>query len=232
MDGHSIERIRRASFSHSVRGYDRAEVDQFLGEVADWLQTGGGDDPAAELVRTELERVGEQVGAILTEAHDAAEAIREDADAQARKHLVDANVTSESVRGGADEYAETTRKDADSYARKARADADAYAEQAREAADADAGDIRGDAQREAERIVSEANRRRAGVESVISDLEQRRDAVLAELERLASGLVGTATQHRGAESPPGAETEHDGAGDAQEHSLPEAEPVTESPDPR
>ena len=30
---------------------------------------------------------------------------------------------------------------------------------------------------------------------MITDLEQRRDAVLAELERLASGIAGTATEH-------------------------------------
>ena len=47
-----------------------------------------------------------------------------------------------------------------------------------------------------ERIVGEANKRKADIEALISDLEQRRDAVLAELDRLASGIAGTATEHR------------------------------------
>src|SRR5258705_391133 len=79
----------------AVRGYDRGEVDRFLAELADWLETGGGEGAAAD-----------------------------------------------------------------------------------------------------------GNRRKADVESVISDLEQRRDAVLAELERLASGIAGTATEHRGPKESP------------------------------
>jgi len=174
VDEHSLERIRNATFSHSVRGYDRGEVDQFLSELADWLERGGEDDAAVEAVRAELERIGEQTGSILTEAHDAAESIRADAADDARKQLIDANVTVERLRSGADEYAA----------------------QVREEADADALDSRENAEREAKRIVEEANGRRGDIEEVISDLEQRRDAVLAELDRLASGIAGTATQHR------------------------------------
>ena len=214
MDEHSLERIRNATFSHSVRGYDRGEVDQFLTELADWLERGGEDDAAVEAVRAELERVGEQTGGILTEAHDAAEAIRADAADDARKQLIDANVTVEKLRSGADEYAGQVREEADAYARKVRTDADDYVKQSlpeaeaeakrvRDEADADALDSRENAEREAKRIVEEANGRRRDVEEVISDLEQRRDAVLAELDRLASGIAGTATQHR-----PHSETEN------------------------
>ena len=70
MDGHSIDRIRNASFAHAVRGYDRHEVDQFLRELADWLEEGGESEAATEQIRAELERVGDQTGAILTEAHE------------------------------------------------------------------------------------------------------------------------------------------------------------------
>ena len=45
MDEHSIERIRNANFSHSVRGYDRAEVDRFLAELADWLRPAAASTP-------------------------------------------------------------------------------------------------------------------------------------------------------------------------------------------
>jgi DivIVA domain-containing protein len=207
VDEHSLERIRNATFSHSVRGYDRGEVDQFLSELADWLERGGEDDAAVEAVRAELERIGEQTGSILTEAHDAAESIRADAADDARKQLIDANVTVERLRSGADEYAAQVREEADSYSRKTRTEADEYVNRSRpeaeseakrihDEAEADAADARETAEREAKRIVDEANRRRGDVEEVISDLEQRRDAVLAELDRLASGIAGTATQHR------------------------------------
>ena len=207
MDQHSIERIRSASFSHSVRGYQQGEVDQFLGELADWLERGGEDDAAVEAVRAQLERIGEQTAGILTEAHDAAEAIREDAAEDARKQLVDTNMTAEKLRSAADEYAQKGREDADSYARKVRSEADAYVEKAlpeveaevklmREEAEKEAQQSRQAAERDSKKIVGEANKRKADIEALIADLEQRRDAVLAELDRLASGIAGTATQHR------------------------------------
>ncbi len=201
MDGRSIDRIKNANFSHAVRGYDRQEVDDFLRDLGDWLQGGGDEEAGSEAVRARLERVGEQTAQILAEAHDAAEAIREDAAAELRQALVDANVTSEKLRSQADEYAVGIRQEADAYALKTRKDADDYAAQARDEADAAAAELRDGADREATRIVEEANRRRRDVEALISDLEQRRDAVLGELERLASGIAGTATEHRGPGAP-------------------------------
>jgi DivIVA domain-containing protein len=197
VDEHSIARIRNPNFSHSVRGYDRGEVDRFLAEVADWLRTGGGDDAAAnEAISAELERVGELTAGILTEAHATAQAIREDASLEVRQQLVDANVTAESLRSEAGEYSADTRDEADAYARKVRAEADAYVERARSETDAEIEEERGRAEKEAKRIVAEAAGRKADIEALISDLEQRREAVLAELERLASGIAGTATEHR------------------------------------
>jgi DivIVA domain-containing protein len=199
----SIERIRNATFSLTVRGYDRNEVDAFLAQLADWLETGGGGGAAAvEAVRTELERIGEHTAGILTEAHQAAEAIRADAAAGVRQQLVDANSTAERVRGEASEYAADTRDEADAYARKVRGEADAYASRTTAEIEAEIGEEREAAEKEAARIVADANKRKADVESVIGDLEKRRDAVLAELERLASGLVGTATEHRGPDAEP------------------------------
>ena len=197
MDEHSIERIRRAEFSSAVRGYDRAEVDRFLTELAEWLETGGGEGAVGiEAVRGELERVGEQTANILTEAHAAAQAIRDDASAEVRQQLVDANLTAESLRTEASEFSADTRDEADAYARKVRAEADTYAERGRAEIEDELEEERAAARKEIERIVGEANRRKTEIEKLISDLEQRRDAVLAELERLASGIAGTATEHR------------------------------------
>lgn len=196
MDRRSIDQIRNANFAHAVRGYDRGEVDTFLAELAEWLATGGADNAGSEAVRAEFERVGEQTTGILTEAYDAAQQIKEDATRDVRQQLVDANVTAEGLRGSAEDYSEQTREQADVYARKARKDADGFAEQARADAEAEAAETRAAAEREAEEIVAEGIRRSAEIEARIGDLEARRDAVLAELDRLASGIAGAATRHR------------------------------------
>ena len=219
MDPGSVDRIRNANFSHAVRGYDRHEVDQFLAELADWLEAGD-DEVAAASTRSALERIGEQTADILTEAHDAAQAIRADAEHEVRQTLVDANLKADAMRTSAEEYAEETRDEADAYTRKLRSDADAYARQTRGDADVYAGGARkevdgalekarAEGEREAQRITQEASRRKRDIEAVISDLEERRDTVLNELERLASGLAGTATQHRSA---PADEEQADGDG--------------------
>jgi DivIVA domain-containing protein len=225
VDEDIVDRIRSATFALARKGYDKGEVDRFLDEVADWLETEGGGAADADVVRRELERIGEQTTAILTEAHDAAATMRTSAERQVRQQLADANLKAEALRSEADEYAEEIREDADAYVRRMRADvdgaterarieaetaleekrtdADAYAERVRREADerlAGAGseaeqllsEARERAERQAKQIVEDANRRRQDVEAVISDLEERRKAVVAELRRLASSVAGAA----------------------------------------
>ena len=79
---------------------------------------------------------------------------------------------------------------------KARPEAEAEAKRTLEDA---AGEAEERARRPSARRSGSSPRRtsaRADIEAVIADLEKRRDAVLAELERLASGIAGTATEHR------------------------------------
>ena len=51
VDETSLERIRKATFPPSRRGYDKREVDKFLNRLADWLETGGGDQARSDTVR-------------------------------------------------------------------------------------------------------------------------------------------------------------------------------------
>ncbi len=90
MDRDSIDRIRSATFPVGRRGYEKREVDRFLNKLADWLETGGGDQTRAELVRRDLERIGEQTGRIITDAHDLGEQLRADAEREAQRILEDA----------------------------------------------------------------------------------------------------------------------------------------------
>jgi DivIVA domain-containing protein len=169
-----LDRLRNPQFAHAVRGYDRHEVDEFLAEIGDWLERGADEATSSELVRSALERVGEQTAAILTEAHDAAEAIRADAAAEVRQKLVDANATAERLAAEAEQHAERARTEADGYARRTRAEAE----------------------QESASIIATANGRKRDIEAVISDLEERREQAIAELEQIASGLTGTASQTR------------------------------------
>ncbi len=130
MDRDSIDRIRSATFPVGRRGYEKREVDRFLNKLADWLETGGGNQTRSELLRRDLERVGQQTGKILTDAHDVAE------------------------------------------------------------------QVKAEAEREARGILDDANQRRADIEAVISDLEDRRDTVAADLKRLSSELAGAAGERR------------------------------------
>lgn len=206
-----IDRIRSASFPQARRGYERREVDEFLDEIADWLETGGTDEARAHLVRGELERIGEQTTAILTEAHDAAETMRLDADREVRKLLTDANLKAEALRTKADEYAEEVREDADAYARRVRSAADAEAADAKTVADEALAEAKASGEQTARQMVEEANRRRGEIEKVIADLEQRRQSVIGELRRLASDVAGAAGESSVAAEeparPPAAEDE-------------------------
>ena len=229
MDRDSIERIRTATFTIARRGYDKRQVDHFLVQVAEWLETGGDDDARSEVVRAELARIGTETSKILTEAHDVAAALRADAGQEAREALeqstseadeqrtaadryasgvrAEADTHSERTHIEADEYAGETRSEADAYAARARNEANAEAATTREDADEYATTTRGEAEeaavqahRRAEQrgaqIVEEANQRRVDTEKQIADLEERRDAVLADMKRLSGELVGTASEHQ------------------------------------
>jgi DivIVA domain-containing protein len=85
VDRDSIDRIRSATFPVARRGYEKREVDRFLNKLAEWLETGGGDQTRAELVRRELERIGQQTGKILTDAHDLGEQLYAEAEREAQR---------------------------------------------------------------------------------------------------------------------------------------------------
>jgi DivIVA domain-containing protein len=179
----AIERIRTATFSDARRGYDRQEVDTYLARLADWLEGGGGDQARSEIVKRELERVGQKTAAILTEAQDAAQSIRSEAENEATERLEAARREVESARADADHYARETRDEADKQA----------AAKIKEAGD------------EAARMIEDGQRRKREIEKLISDLEARRDAVLSGLEQLSSEIAGTATQHKSDGSEAGGE---------------------------
>jgi DivIVA domain-containing protein len=187
VDQDSVDRIRSATFPLARRGYERREVERFLTEIADWLETGGSDEARSDLVRQDLERIGAQTSTILTQAHDAAATMREAAERDVRQQLADANRKAEAMRESAESYAEETREDADAYALKTRADANAYAEQARSEADAYAGEARTEADGDAERVRGEA-------ETYAGRIREEADTAARELRAQAETATREATE--------------------------------------
>jgi DivIVA domain-containing protein len=176
VDQTSLDRIRNATFPAARRGYDKHEVEKFLGRLADWLETGGGDESRSDAVKKELERVGQRTGAILAQAEESAQQIRAEAEEEARGTINSANLEATETRTEADNYANETRIAAD--------------RQAREAIEA--------AETQARRIVEEANQRREDTEALIGDLIRRRDDVIADTEELSQKLSAAVEQHRAA----------------------------------
>src|ERR687892_2933010 len=97
VDQTSLDRIRNATFPTARRGYEKREVERFLARLADWLETGGGDESRSDTVKRELERVGQRTGAILAQAEESAQQIRAEAEEDARETLAAAGTQADEV---------------------------------------------------------------------------------------------------------------------------------------
>jgi DivIVA domain-containing protein len=197
VDQTSLDRIRNATFPTARRGYDKHEVEKFLARLADWLETGAGDESRSDVVIKELEKVGERTGAILAQAEESAQQIRAEAEEEARGTVNTANMQAAEARTGADQYDSETRAGADAYARQTTQDADEEAAATRAKAEQEARETIEAAAAQARRIVEEGTQRREDIEAVIVDLVRRRDDVLGDTEELSSKLTAAVSQHRG-----------------------------------
>ena len=196
VDQTSLDRIRNATFPASRRGYDKHEVEKFLARLADWLETGAGDESRSDTVKRELQRVGERTGAILAQAEESAQQIRAEAEEEARAGVEKATQEAERARTEAEAYAKQTRASADSYAEETRQSADRDASTTQTEAEQEARETIESAQAQARRIVDEGTQRREDVEAVIADLVRRRDEVLADTEELTAKLTAAISEHR------------------------------------
>ena len=196
VDETSLDRIRNATFPSSRRGYDKQEVEKFLARLADWLETGAGDESRSDTVKRELERVGERTGAILAQAEESAQQIRGEAESLAREAIEEGQTQADQSRKEAQAYSKQIHSEADGYAKQTRSEADKDAADVRAEAEADARDTIADAQAQARRIVEEGVQRREDVEAVIADLVRRRDEVLDDTEELTGKLTTAVGDHR------------------------------------
>jgi DivIVA domain-containing protein len=185
VDWKDIDRIRVPGFAPARRGYDKHEVDRFLGRLADWLETDAAREIGEAAVARKLERVGKSTANILMTTQQESDELRRGAEEECAQILSDGEATALQARQAADEYAKRTR---------AQADADAHVTV--EAASA-----------EARETIDEGERRRAQIEAVIADLEIRRDDALADLDRLRGELSAMIAGHRRAEPAKGRDGE-------------------------
>jgi DivIVA domain-containing protein len=196
VDQTSLDRIRNATFPSARRGYDKHEVEKFLARLADWLETGAGDESRSDTVKRELERVGQRTGAILAQAEDSAQQIRAEAEDEARGTINSANAQAEQTRSEADAYATETRTAADAYAKETRHEAETDANASRVKTEEDVREAIATAEGQARRIVEEGTQRREDIEAVIADLVRRRNDVIADIEELGSKLRAATSAHR------------------------------------
>jgi len=196
VDQTSLDRIRNATFPSARRGYDKHEVEKFLARLADWLETGGGDESRSDTVKRELERVGQRTGAILAQAEESAQQIRAEAEEEARGTINEATVKAEEIRSETDTYSQQTRSAANAYAEETRGNVDREAAETARQAEQAAQEAVASAEAKAGRIVEEGTQRREDMEAVIADLVRRRDEVLADTKRLADKLTRAEEEHR------------------------------------
>jgi DivIVA domain-containing protein len=196
VDQTSLDRIRNATFPSSRRGYDKHEVEKFLSRLADWLETGAGDESRSDTVKRELERVGERTGAILAQAEESAQQIRAEAEEESRGTVNTANMEAAETRSETEKYVAEAHTSADAYAQQTRQAAEEEAAATRQQAEQDAREAIATAQAQARRIVEDGSQRREDLEAVIADLVRRRNDVLADTEELSAKLTGAVSEHR------------------------------------
>jgi DivIVA domain-containing protein len=174
MDWKDIDRVRVPGFAEARRGYDKREVDGFLGRLADWLESDAASEIGQAAVTRKLELVGKSTAHILMTTEQEAEQLRRSAEEECAQLLSQGEAAALQTRQAADEYAKQTRAQADA---DARGTVEAASVEARE-------------------TIEEGERRRAQIEAVIADLEIRRDDALADLDRLRGELSATIAGHR------------------------------------
>ena len=208
MDDGINTQLRTITFSEARKGFDKGEVREFLTEVADWIEGGGGD-----VVRRRLERIAQKSANILADAEDGAEGLRReaeqearglldsakaeadsyrvDAEAEGREHLREARAEATSTRESANQYASEARTKADEYSETTRAEAKRETDELREESTKEARQTVHSAEQRANQIIAEANRQREDIETVIGDLAHKRDSVMAQARKLALELDET-----------------------------------------
>ena len=104
MEQRHIERIRNPQFPVARHGYDKREVDNFMLELANWLESRAAEEVGSFAVKRKLEMVGRSTANILMAAENEAEELRRTTEEEMRQ------VRDNSVREVEDKLAAATSK--------------------------------------------------------------------------------------------------------------------------
>jgi DivIVA domain-containing protein len=161
MDWNDVERLRAPGFAIARRGYDQREVDRFLEQLADWLETDAANEITELALKRKLELVGKSTSNILLTTQQEAEQLRH----QTEEHCAE-------LRHQTDEQCAELRARAEQEVAAAKQAAD---EEARLAVE------EGERRRSAiEAIVGELELRRA---ETLKDLDRLSGELAATIER-------------------------------------------------
>ena len=116
MDWKDLDRLRNPGFSFGRRGYDRHEVDRFLEQLVDWLETDAAREIGHIAITRKLELVGKSTTHVLLAAEQEAEELLRQAEADIAELRRQAEDDARGVRAAAEEYAEKTREEANADA--------------------------------------------------------------------------------------------------------------------
>jgi DivIVA domain-containing protein len=187
--------VRAQRFEVARKGYDRAQVDRFVEDLASRLAeleasvaASTAQDPAVgiddhEALARELHMIGEGVAEILEAARSTAEGMRSRAASDAASWTAEAEEASVAMRRSASEESESMRASAWTEGTALLAAATAEADAMVAAAKEETLYLRAEAEREALRLTSDARRdREEGVRSARAEAEQIIDAARTESE--------------------------------------------------
>lgn len=211
-----LPEVTGVEFSGSRRGYDRAEVDQYVERVSRIVvELEAMRSPDAVIERA-LADVGEETSAILRRARKAAEEIIADAEANAQERSAQAEARARELGEEADHYSAGVRAEAERVLSEARSqaeqivrDANDEAADLRQQATDDAKRAREEAAAETTRVRGDADRYRAQVSAHIEQLAQERHRLIEDLRKLADQFHRTAD--RALEQIPSHDTSYEGS---------------------
>jgi DivIVA domain-containing protein len=174
VDWKDLDRLRNPGFSFGRRGYDRHEVDRFLEQLVDWLETDAARDIGHIAITRKLELVGKSTTHVLLAAEQEAEELLRQAEADIAE----------------------LRKQAQDDVRAIREEAEAHAAKVREDATAEASETIEDGLRRRARIDDEIKDLDGRRDAALERMEQLRGELEATMEShrsMAPSSQGTLT---------------------------------------
>ena len=112
MDWHDIARLRSPDFTIVRRGYDKHEVDKFLEQLVDWLETDAAQDIGEVAVTRKLELVGKSTAHILLAAEQEAQELKRQSEDDCAELRAQAEADAQTLRANADDDARRAREEA------------------------------------------------------------------------------------------------------------------------